>query len=82
MPNAKKRLRSYQDMLDELDGLLTWFQSEDVDLTEAIAKFEQGMELIEMLESHLKSAENKVETIKQRFDIIAANDISANTLAL
>ena len=82
MTGGKKRERTYQAMLDELDGLLTWFQSEDIDLTEAIVKYEHGMELISMLEKHLKTAENKVKVIKQRFDVIVANDISSNTMAL
>lgn len=82
MTGGKKRERSYQAMLEELDSLLTWFQRDDIDLTIAIAKYEYGMELIQMLEKHLKAAENRVQMIKQRFDVIVADDISSNTLAL
>ena len=68
MPAKKPQSASYQEMLRQLDDLLAWFQADDVDLDEAIGKYEQGMDLVAQLELHLKKSENKIEKIKQRFD--------------
>ena len=64
----KKSSASYQEMIVELDALLAWFQSEDVNLDGAIGKYEQAMELIQKLENHIRNTENNIEKIKQRLD--------------
>lgn len=54
--------------LKELEEITAWFESEEVDLNQALLKFERGMELAATLKDHLKTVENRVEKIKQRFD--------------
>lgn len=52
----------------ELDEIVDWFDQDDIDLNEALKKFERGMELSEQLRKQLGEAKNKVETIKKKFD--------------
>jgi exodeoxyribonuclease VII small subunit len=55
--------------LAELEAITSWFESSEVDLAEALVKFERGMELAAELKEHLATIENKVIKIKQRFDV-------------
>lgn len=63
--------------LKELEEITAWFESEDVDLNQALVKFERGMELAAALKGHLKTVENRVEKIKQRFDTATPSAESA-----
>lgn len=44
----------------ELEELLLWFESEKVDLDEAVSKYKRGTELIKELETRLQQAENTI----------------------
>ncbi len=54
--------------LKELEDITKWFESSDVDLDQALVKFERGMELAGELKTRLQTVENRIEQIKQRFD--------------
>lgn len=54
--------------LKELESITEWFESEEVDLNEALKKFERGMELADTLKKDLQTIENRVDVIKQKFD--------------
>lgn len=60
MAEAKK---SYRKMNEDLAEILAWFESEQVDLDEAVTKYEQAVKLLNEMESYLKTAENKVKKI-------------------
>jgi exodeoxyribonuclease VII small subunit len=53
--------------LKELESITQWFEAEEIDLDQALVKFERGMELAERLRKHLSGIETKVEKIKGRF---------------
>jgi exodeoxyribonuclease VII small subunit len=65
---VKTTAKTYQQLSDELNGLIEWFESDAVNLDEAVAKYEQAMELLKQMEQHLKTAENRVKKINVRFD--------------
>jgi len=65
---AKSSTRTYQQLSDELNRLIEWFESESVNLDEAIDKYEQAMGILKQMEDHLKNAENKVKKIAVKFD--------------
>lgn len=69
MPKPKSP-KTYQQMADELNGLVEWFESDQLNLDEAVAKYEQAMQLLEQMESQLKSAENQVKKISAKFDAV------------
>lgn len=67
MSNAKTEPTLEQQMT-ELDELLAWFDQPDIDLDEALSKFEDGVKLAERLKKRLEVVENKVSILKERFD--------------
>ncbi len=54
-------------MSAELAEVVGWFESNEVDLDEAIAKYEQALALISEIEKYLKTAENKIIKITTKF---------------
>lgn len=56
--------KNYQQMSDELAEIMAWFESEAVNIDEAIPKYEEAVKLISQMEKHLKTAENKIKKIK------------------
>lgn len=57
-----------QQQLAELDAVLAWFDRPDIDLDEALAKFDEGVKLAESAKTKLEKLENKITVLKQRFD--------------
>ncbi|PIR06240.1 exodeoxyribonuclease VII small subunit [Candidatus Jorgensenbacteria bacterium CG11_big_fil_rev_8_21_14_0_20_38_23] len=64
MPEEKFNFtKAYQ----EIEGINEWFQGEEMDLDEALRKYERGMELINKCKDRLKESENKFEEIKKKY---------------
>jgi exodeoxyribonuclease VII small subunit len=57
-----------QQQMAELDALLEWFDQPDIDLDEALKRFDDGIKLTEKLKTRLSSLENKINVLKERFD--------------
>lgn len=60
--------QDFGQKLKELETITEWFESDEVDLNAALAKFERGMELADDLKKELQQVENRVDKIKQKFD--------------
>jgi exodeoxyribonuclease VII small subunit len=67
MSNAKAE-PTLQQQMSELDDLLAWFDQPDIDLDEALTKFDHGVKLAEQLKKRLGGLENKISILKERFD--------------
>jgi exodeoxyribonuclease VII small subunit len=65
---VQKQTKTYQQLSDELNQLIEWFESDAVNLDEAVDRYEHAMELLKRMEDHLKLAENKVKKISVKFD--------------
>ena len=63
MPKNTARQRSYRQMDEDLSKLMAWFESEDVDLDEALVKYEQASKLIDQMEKYLEVAKIKITKI-------------------
>lgn len=57
---AKTEQRTYRQIRAELDEAMAWFESETIDVDEAIAKYKHAMALTKELEVYLKDAENSL----------------------
>ncbi len=55
-------------MQAELNDLVEWFESDEVNLDEAIDKYEQAARLIKEMEAYLVTVKNKVDKITAKFD--------------
>lgn len=72
MPEEKFNFtKAYQ----EVEEINNWFQDEDIDLDEALKKFQRGMDLIEKCKERLKNAENKFEEIKKKYSVEEKKEI-------
>jgi exodeoxyribonuclease VII small subunit len=58
-----------KEKLAELDELVAWFENDDVDIEQALKKFESAEKLADEIGDELKSAKNKIEVIKKKFDV-------------
>jgi exodeoxyribonuclease VII small subunit len=63
MAKPAKSSKSYGEMSDELDEIMLWFESGDVDLDEAVKKYEEALKLLDLMEDYLKTAQNKITKI-------------------
>ncbi len=61
------KAKTYKQLSAELDAILAWFESDDVELDAAIAKYEQALALISQLETELKTAKNQVKKISAKY---------------
>lgn len=52
--------RSYQDIKEELQSILDWFESSEVDIDEAVSKHEQAEKLLAELDDYIAKAEAKL----------------------
>lgn len=65
MSNTKSDLAGN---LQQLEELLAWFEQEDLDIAEALKKYEQGNKLVAALREQLNDIENKIDVLDKRFD--------------
>lgn len=59
---------TYSELKQQLDIVLESLRQDDIDVDDALKAYEQGMELVGLLEAKLKTAENKITKLKQKFD--------------
>lgn len=65
MSNPKNDL---SHKLVELEELLAWFEQDDLDLEQALAKYEKGSELAASIREQLTTIENKITVLERKFD--------------
>lgn len=64
---TKKKEFDFGEAYKELESIIEWFETGDVDLDEGLTKFEKGLELAQQCKARLKDVENKVTQIKAKF---------------
>lgn len=67
MAEPKKARKSYAQLNNELESIIDWFESSEINIDEALPKYEKAMELIGDMERSLKDAENKIKKINARY---------------
>ncbi len=66
--SEKNDQKTIQQQIDELNKLMEWFEQNDVDVEEALKKFEEADTLAAEIEKRLSALENEVTVLKERFD--------------
>lgn len=56
----------YSEAIKELEEITDYLEGSNVDLEEAIKRFDRGAELASSIERHLQQAENRIKTIKSK----------------
>jgi exodeoxyribonuclease VII small subunit len=57
-------MATYQEMTIQLDTLVAELQNSNLDIDEALKKYEEANKLISKMEVYLKTSENKIKKIK------------------
>ena len=60
--------KSLKELMAEFDEVVAWFDGDDVDVEEAIAKFEQGSKLADRIKAQLADSKNKIKIVKDKFN--------------
>ena len=63
-----KAVKNYQQLSDEFATLLAWFEGDQVNLDEAVQKYEQAVELLDEMEKYLSTAQNKIKKITAKLE--------------
>jgi exodeoxyribonuclease VII small subunit len=58
--------KSYKEMSKRLEEIMLWFESGEVDVDEAIKKYEEATKLLDEMEKYLKTAGNKIKKISAK----------------
>lgn len=79
---APKKPLSFGEAFHQLERLTEELENESLDLDRALEKFERGLELKQQLEGRLRSVEERVERIRQKFGAVPeADDRAADEAA-
>lgn len=65
---SQKNEPTLREQMVELEKLLEWFEQDDLDIEEALKKFQQADELAEKVEKRLNHLENEIVILKKRFE--------------
>ena len=60
--------KSIQDKTAELTKLVSWFDSADFSLEEALEKYKQAEKLAITIEKDLLTLKNEIKIVKKKFD--------------
>ena len=62
---------SLTELMNQLDQIVAWFNSGEVDIDEATVKFDEGVKLAECIKAKLAEMDSKINQIKLKLDKIA-----------
>ena len=65
--NHQEEAFDFAKAMAELEEINHWFQSQEIDLDEGLAKFRRGLALIKKSRQKLAEVENEFEEIKKEF---------------
>jgi len=66
---SAKNVKTLRELMDEFEAVVAWFNSDDLDIEAATAKFEEGAKLAEQIKQQLAEAKNRIEIVKRKFDV-------------
>ena len=70
---AKKE--SYNDMLNNLEVILSTLENEELSLEDAMKEYEKGSKIVNKLYKTLDALEGKFLTIKENAEVVKENEV-------
>ena len=70
---AKKE--SYNETLENLEGILSTLENDELSLEEAMKEYEKGTKIVNKLYKTLDTLEGKFLTIKENSEVVRENDV-------
>ena len=59
---------SLSELMERLDQIVDWFNSGEVDIDQATAKFDEGVKLAEVIKAKLTETDTKINQIKLKLE--------------
>lgn len=59
--------KSIMELQAELESIIAWFESDEVDIDKAEEQYKRGLELAEELKKRLTETKNSITKLKQSF---------------
>ncbi len=59
--------RTTTELQAELENIISWFESDEVDIDSAADQYKRGLEITKELEGRLKETKNVITKLKQSF---------------
>lgn len=66
--NKKNKNIDFNEAFKKIEKINQWFEKQDLDLEQALLKYETAMDLVKKCKQRLKKTENKFEEIKEKFE--------------
>jgi exodeoxyribonuclease VII small subunit len=70
-PKKAEKEASFNQSYQELEDIVSWFDRDDLDLEEGLAKFERGLTLAKQCQEKLDQVSRRVEEISAKFGDLA-----------
>ena len=70
---AKKE--SYNEMLENLEGILSTLENDELSLEDAMKEYEKGSKIVNKLYKTLDALEGKFLTIKENAEVVKENEV-------
>jgi exodeoxyribonuclease VII small subunit len=70
--NTKSEV-DYKQLSEELEIILSDLQTSDLPVDQAYERYERGLDIVQQLESYLKTAELNVKKLKLKTDSVRSN---------
>jgi exodeoxyribonuclease VII small subunit len=78
--SAEALLPTFEQLLQELEGLVTQLESGDLPLNEALHTFERGVRLTRDCQAALSSAQQKVQLLLQRGEHVVIEELDRGAI--
>lgn len=65
---VSQKNNSISQQLAKLDEIVAWFESDDFELEQAMAKYKEAEALSQEIETELSELKNEITVLKQKFD--------------
>lgn len=69
------RKESYNDMLNNLESILSKLENEELNLEDAMKEYEKGSKIVNKLYKTLDALEGKFLTIKESTEVVKENEV-------
>ena len=63
-----KTNKTVSELFKDLEQIVDWFSSDDIELEKSLGKYENGLEIIQQLEEKIGKIDAKLKVIHKKFD--------------
>jgi exodeoxyribonuclease VII small subunit len=65
---AKTAKPDVKSLMDEIEAIVTWFETDTIDIDQALKKYAEGRKKIQLLQQRLDQAQATIQDIDQSFE--------------